>query len=338
MGEAETVTMAVGDGGAITRRFIRDEILSRFPGEHLRELEDAAHLPLGGATVAVTTDSYTVTPPIFPGGDIGRLAVSGTVNDLVASGAAPRFMTLSLIASEGFPMRSLRRILDSAASTAVAAGVEVVAGDTKVVSAAALGVCLNTTGVGSPLRPGRRYSLREAQAGDEVIITGHVGDHALAVLSQREGLGFERRVESDCAPLNDLILPVIRKLDGVRAMRDPTRGGLAGALHDLAEASGCDVWFDAGRVLVRPEVNFACEMLGLDPFDLVNEGKMLIVAAPEQSADVLAMLREHPLGRSAALIGHVEPPRGAARRVVCATEDGERLLTHREKDQPPRLC
>lgn len=343
MTEPTTVNLALGDGTSATQRFLRDEILARFSSPSLHELEDAAHISLGGVELVLTTDSYVVDPPVFPGGDIGRLAASGTINDLLASGAVPRFMTVGLVLGEGFVRDQLSRILDSLATAAASADVEVVAGDTKVVEQSVhLGICINTTGLGIPLWPGRRYRLTDARPGDRVLVTGTVGDHALAVLSQREGLGFERRVRSDCGPLHELILPLLRAFDGVHALRDPTRGGLSGVLHDLAEATGADVRVDATQIPVRPEVLFGCEMLGLDPIDLSNEGKMVVVVAPSEADAALAVLRRHPLGCEASLIGAICSATAHNGQVIVAGSasngTGLKVLHRLEGKSVPRLC
>lgn len=332
------MTLALGDGGTVTQRFIRDEILSRFPNPSLHELEDAAHVHLTSSEVVISTDSYIVDPPIFPGGDIGRLAVSGIVNDLVASGAIPRYLTLGLVLSVGFSINWLRQILDSLARASEEAGIEVIAGDTKVVIASNLGICITSTGVGVALHKGRHYSLSEAQVGDKIIITGCVGDHSLAVLSQREGLGFEQCVQSDCAPLNELILPLIHRQDGVHSLRDPTRGGLTGVLLDLAETTKADVWFDAAQVPVRRETAFALEMLGLDPFEMTNEGKMVVVIAMDQANEALALLQNHPLGKASAVIGEIRKPQNDKGQVICATTTGEKIVLRKDGPPLPRIC
>ena len=339
MAEETGISLALGDGGAAMARFLRGEILTRFRNASLLELEDASHVQLDGGCVVVTTDSYVVDPPLFPGGDIGRLAVSGTVNDLLAAGAVPRFLTLGLVVVEGFPSVQLGRFLDSIQVTAENAGVEVIAGDTKVIGrSAGFGICINTTGLGTPVRPGRRYRLADACGGDRILVTGTVGEHALAILSVREGLGFEQRLQSDCAPLHDLILPLLRQSDAVHSLRDPTRSGLAGVLHDLAEATRAEVRLEAARIPVRSEVRFGCEMLGLDPLRLANEGKMVLVVAPDQVDSVLAILRGHPLGREATEIGEISPTQITTGQVLLVEDGGLRILDRTEGQPLPRLC
>lgn len=334
----DVLGLAIGDGGAATLRFVREEILLRFDNESLSPLEDASTVDVPGGRTLITTDGYLVDPPIFPGGDIGKLAICGTVNDLVAKGAVPRYVTLGLVLSEQLPLELVRRVLDSAAHTARQVGVQVVAGDTKVIPAAAgLGICICITGIGIPLHSGRSYLLADARPGDVVVVTGAIGAHALSVLSVREGLGFEQRVQSDCAPLHDLLLPILRDTEGLRAMRDPTRGGLKGVLFDIAEAARAEVEVDEACVPVQEEVRFGCEMLGLDPLDLVNEGKMVLIVSPEACDSILRRLRAHPLGRESALIGRLTKAADTPR--VLARRNGRQLLLVRPEGQAvPRLC
>jgi hydrogenase expression/formation protein HypE len=333
------VTLAHGDGGAATLRFIREEILTRFGNPTLDSLEDGSWFTVGSTPLVVSTDSYVVYPPVFPGGDIGRLAVSGTVNDLLASGALPVYMTLSLILVEGFPIEQLERILDSAQQTARPVGVQIVAGDTKVLDRqAGSGIFINTTGLGLPIKPGKTFAVSNARAGDRIIVTGSVGDHGLAVLSAREGLGFEQRIRSDCAPLHELLVPLIDEFDGIRALRDPTRGGLVGVLIDIAESSSVDVFVERAAIPVKREVHSACEMLGLDPLSLVNEGKMVLVVDPEQADGVLARLRRHPLGYESAAVGTARVKRASTGRLFISQGGTNRMVPRPEGQPLPRLC
>jgi hydrogenase expression/formation protein HypE len=337
--ETSTITLAHGDGEAATLRFIRDEILTRFGNPILDMLEDGSWITLDSIHVVVSTDSYIVEPPVFPGGDIGELAVSGTVNDLLASGAVPHYLTFSLILAEGFPLSMLRRILDSVRQTAQSAGIQIVAGDTKVLGKQAnVGICINTTGLGLPIRLGKDYAVSNACAGDNIIITGSVGDHGFAVLSAREGLGFEQRIQSDCALLHELMIPLLNTFDGIHSLRDPTRGGLIGVLIDIAESSAVDVFVDEGAIPVKKEVHFGCEMLGLDPLNLVNEGKMVIVVAPGQTNEVIGQLRQHPLGDESAVIGTVQPALSSPGRLILRKDQVERVVVRPEGQALPRLC
>lgn len=339
MSKDTMVTLAHGDGEAATLRFIREEVLTRFGNPVLNALEDGSWVTLDSVNVVVTTDSYIVDPPVFPGGDIGGLAVAGTVNDLVASGAIPRYLTFSLIMCEGFPLSTLRHILDSAQRTAQSAGVQIVAGDTKVLGkGASAGICINTTGLGLPVRPGRDYAVCNARAGDRVIVTGSIGDHGLAVLSLREGLGFEQRVQTDCAPLHELMIPLLDAYDGIHCLRDPTRGGLSGVLIDIAESSGVDVLVEQDAIPIKREVCFGCEMLGLDPLHLVNEGKMVIVVEPEQASAVLSRLRQHPLGEESTVIGTARKTLSSPGRLILRNGHVERVVVRPEGQALPRLC
>jgi hydrogenase expression/formation protein HypE len=334
-----SITLAHGDGEAATLRFIRDEILTRFGNPILDMLEDGSWVTLDSIHIVVSTDSYIVDPPVFPGGDIGGLAVSGTVNDLLASGAVPYYLTFSLILAEGFPLSTLRRILDSVRQTAQSASIQIIAGDIKVLGKQAnAGICINTTGLGLPIRPAKDYAVSNACAGDNIIITGSVGEHGFAVLSAREGLGFEQRIQSDCAPLHELMIPLLKTCDGVRCLRDPTRGGLIGVLIDIAESSAVDVFVDEGAIPVRREVRFGCEMLGLDPLNLVNEGKMVIVVAPEQTGKVVGQLHQHPLGSESAVIGTVQPALSSPGRLILKRNRLERVVVRPEGQALPRLC
>ena len=340
MADDSRVGPDVGAGCGRTARFIREEILTRFTAPALSELEDAAVVELNGAQVAISTDSYIVDPPIFPGGDIGRLAVCGTVNDLVASGATPRFLTFGLVMAEGTSWIEVRTTLDSAAAAAREAGVTIVAGDTKVVQESrALRLCINTTGIGTLVHAGRSYALRNAQPGDAIILTGTIGDHSLAVLSVREGLGFESRVQSDCAPLASMILPLLERHAEVRALRDVTRGGLRGVLCDLADNACVDLEIDLDAVPIQDEVRAGCAMLGLDPIDMVNEGKMIVVVEASRLDDVLKSLRGHRQGRASAVIGQVNE-RVDEWPLVRAHHFGVSpvILTRFEGQPIPRLC
>ncbi len=339
MFEDLSITLAHGDGGGVTERFIRDEILTRFGHSILNPLEDGGKIVLDSADLVVSTDSYIVDPPVFPGGDIGQLAVSGTVNDLLACGARPAYLTFSLIISEGFPLTILRQILNSAQRTAGAVGMQVVTGDTKVLGQESnVGIVINTTGLGHPIRADKNYAVSNACVGDNIIVTGPLGDHGLAVLSAREGLGFEQRIQTDCAPLHELIIPLIETCDGVRCLRDPTRGGLIEALIHTAEASVVDILVQDEALPVKPEVSFGCEMLGLHPLSLVNEGKMIIVVAPEQTDQAITQLRRHPLGRESAVIGHVQPTLSSSGRLILIKEAVKRVVFRPEGQPLPRLC
>lgn len=339
MSEMPTITLAHGDGCAATLRLIRDEILSRFGNPALNTLEDGAWITLNDTAVVVSTDSHVVDPPIFPGGNIGRLAISGTVNDLLASGAIARYLTFSLILTEGFPIPTLEQILDSASETASAIDVQIVAGDTKVVgNEGRSSIYINTTGFGLPLNRGKNYAVSGARAGDVIIITGTVGDHGLAVLSAREGLGFEQRVQTDCAPLTSLLIPVLRHCDNLHSLRDPTRGGLIEALIDMAEGSAVNIIIEQDAIPIKKEVFFGCEMLGLDPLSLANEGKMILAIDPLEAERALSLLHNHPLGGASAVIGRVVPASASQGQLVLKRNGALKAIARPEGNSLPRLC
>ena len=309
-------------------RLIRDLILSRFRDPALARLDDGAVGELGGARLALTTDSYVVTPLFFPGGDIGRLAVCGTV---------PAWLSLGLILEEGLPLDDLERILDSAATTAEEAGVRVVTGDTKVVPrGAADKVFINTAGVGL-VPEGVTVSGANAAPGDVVLINGPLGDHGAAVLAGRENLNLGVGIKSDVAPLAGLTARLHDLGPALKVLRDPTRGGLASALNEIAAASGVAVSLEEKSLPIQPAAAAACELLGLDPLYLANEGKMIVIVAAEAAEEALARLKAHPLGREARRIGRATG--GPAGRVTLTTEYGStRVLPALTGEQLPRIC
>ncbi len=339
---AKRIVLAHGGGGQLTDDLIAQEIKPRFSNDWLDARDDAATFSAtdcGGETsrLAFTTDSYVVQPLEFPGGDIGELAVSGTVNDLAVCGATPRFLSLALILEEGLELTLLRRILDSIASCAKRAGVRIVTGDTKVVARGqADGMYINTAGVGE-IREGVSLGVQRVQPGDCVIVSGTMADHGLAVMLQRESASvIQSKLESDAAPLTGLISAVL-DVPGVVFLRDPTRGGLAGVLSDLAEASGHRVAIDENEIPVRSQTRYAAEMLGIDPLDVANEGKVVVVARKESEAAVLAALTSHELGKSAATIGHVEKERDGL-AVLLTEVGGSRILQKPYGEELPRIC
>jgi hydrogenase expression/formation protein HypE len=334
-----TVPLTIGDGSAATLRFIKQHILTRFNNPILDKLDDASKVELPTTVCMITTDSFIVDPPIFPGGDIGKLAVAGTINDLVASGTRPRYLTLSLMITEGFHYDQLEVILDSVEEATQRSSILVIAGDTKLLDKKSRpGILINTTGVGIPVDLNRRFSLASAQPGDMIIITGTIGDHGLAILSFREGLGFEQRVQSDCALLDSLILPLLNRFPSIRGMRDPTRGGVLNVLFDIAEAAQVRVVLDVASLPIREEVRMGCEMLGIDPLLLVNEGKMILLAAREEADQIVATLRAHPLGVQSAIIGEVLPSRSGKCEVVFQEMGILKSEVRREGEGIPRLC
>jgi hydrogenase expression/formation protein HypE len=299
-------------------------------------MDDGAALRVGDRWLVVATDSHVIQPVFFPGGDIGRLAVAGTVNDLAVMGATePLALTFAVIVEEGFERSALERICDSIASTCRESGVAIVTGDTKVMGRGEIdGIVLNTTGVGLCDRVVPDCGLRP---GDRLIVTGTVGDHGLAVLSARKGLGLESELCSDVAPIASLVRAAIAAGgEAITAMKDPTRGGLASALHEMASKSKVGVLLDEQAVPLSDAVRGAAELLGIDPLHVANEGKAVVGVCPEAAETVLEALRAHPLGRDAAIVGTVVAERSPA--VVVETAFGKRLLTEREGEPLPRIC
>ena len=334
----DLVLLAHGEGAGLTRRLIREVLLAAFDNEFLRPMADGAVLPAIEGRVVLTTDSYVVSPLVFPGGDIGELAVYGTINDLAACGAEPLYLSLALIVEEGLPIETLGRIVGSVRDAARRCGVQVVTGDTKVVPRGAVdGLFVNTTGVGR-LRPGVDLGARRIGAGDRVLVSGTIGDHGMAILSAREGLDLEPHVRSDTAPLHDLVRSLLDECGAdVHFLRDPTRGGVSAALHEAAEAAGVTVVLDESAVPVADAVRGACELLGLDPLYVANEGKLLAVVAPEAAARALACLRRHPLGGSASTIGEISA--GPVPQVLVRGPLGAvRVLDEPSGAPLPRIC
>src|SRR5438105_4710833 len=308
----DRILLGHGSGGRLTADLIQRLFVPGFGGEVLARLEDQATLALQGkhngaraSRVAFTTDSFVVRPLFFPGGDIGRLAVHGTVNDLAVGGARPLFLSAAFILEEGLPLADLRRIVASMRQACTDSGVALVTGDTKVVDRGkGDGVFITTSGIGV-VPEGVHLSVHNARPGDRILVSGTLGDHGIAIMSVREVLEFETVLESDTAPLTGLAQAILEACPGTRCMRDPMRGGLSSALNELAAASRVGVELDEAAVPLRPEVRGACELLGLDPLYVANEGKLIAVVPAEDAQRVLSAMRAHPLGKDAALIGEV---------------------------------
>ncbi|MGQ9561155.1 MAG: hydrogenase expression/formation protein HypE [Candidatus Oleimicrobiaceae bacterium] len=333
----EVVRLAHGSGGQLTHALVREVFLPYFENPALAAMDDSAVLQLVTSRVAFTTDSYVVQPIFFPGGDIGRLAISGTVNDLSAQGARPVALTASFIIEEGLRVEELQRVLSSMAATAAEAGVTVVAGDTKVVAAGAADkVFITTAGLGTLLvdDPPRGSG---AQVGDAVIVTGTIGDHSIAVMAARAGLDLGGTLRSDVAPLNHLVEGLFARSIEVHAMRDPTRGGVATTLNEIARASGVDIVLEEGNIPVADEVRGACELLGFDPLYLANEGKMIVIVPSQMEEQTIAYLHTHPLGRRAAVIGRVTQ-QSKGRVLLRTAIGGHRILDMLVGEQLPRIC
>ncbi|HEY3816886.1 MAG TPA: hydrogenase expression/formation protein HypE [Polyangiaceae bacterium] len=331
------ILMGHGSGGRLTAKLIDELIVPSFRNPLLEPLDDSAILAPGARRIAFTTDSYVVTPIFFPGGDIGELAVNGTVNDLVVSGARPIALSLAFILEEGFPLQDFERVVGSVKRAAEAAGVRVATGDTKVVGkGCADKVFINTSGIGE-VPDGLELSSRRVRAGDAVLLSGTIGDHGVAILSCREGLEFGGAIASDTAPLTSLVQGVLTSCRDVHAMRDPTRGGVASTLVEIASRQQLGIEIDEACVPVRDVVRGACEMLGLDPLLVANEGKVIVFLPEEQADAALAAMRGHPLGRDAARIGHVT--REHAGEVLVRTPiGGTRVLQLPYSEMLPRIC
>ncbi len=333
---AEVITRAHGGGGVQTHDLIREVFAARFSNPALDRQDDAAVVDgvPAGRRLAVTTDSFVVDPWRFPGGNLGDLAVCGTVNDLAMVGAEPRYLTAGFILPEGFPLAGLEAIADAMARRAREAGVRIVAGDTKVVGPGC-GPFVNTAGVGW-VSDGREITGSGARPGDAVLLTGDVGRHGIAVLSQREGVGFSTRVESDVAPLWGLVATVLGAGLPVHVLRDPTRGGVAGALNEIATRSDVEIEIREDAVPVLPEVSGACDLLGYDPLHVANEGRAVVVVPGDAADAALARLRGHPLGAGAVRIGQVSA--GSARVVARTPLGGRRLVDPPGGELLPRIC
>jgi hydrogenase expression/formation protein HypE len=339
----DRILLGHGGGGSLTAELIHNVFLAGFSNEILSSLEDQATVTLDcgkslkSPRVAFTTDSYVVKPLFFPGGDIGKLAVHGTVNDLAVGGARPLFLSAAFILEEGLPIDDLKRIVASMREACREAGIALVTGDTKVVDRGKGDqVFITTSGIG--LVPEEcNLSIHSARPGDRILLSGTIGDHGIAIMSVREGLEFETVLESDTAPLADLTRTLLAASPRIRAMRDPTRGGVSSALNELATASHVGVTIREAALPMRPEVRGACEMLGLDPLYVANEGKVLAVVPPEDADRVLDAMRGHPLGQSAATIGEVvsEHPGMVTMRSLIG---GERVVTMLAGEQLPRIC
>jgi hydrogenase expression/formation protein HypE len=333
----DRVVLGHGSGGRLSAELLRDVFLPVFTNPVLARLDDQATLEIGNTRIAFTTDSFVVKPLFFPGGDIGSLAVHGTINDLAMGGAKPLFLSVGFILEEGFPTDELRKIAASMANSAAAAGVAIVTGDTKVVEKGkGDGVFVNTTGIGI-VPDGVRLSASQARPGDSVILSGSVGDHGIAILARREGLEFDTEIQSDSAPLHELVQAMLGASREIRCMRDPTRGGLSSTLNEIASQSGVSIRIEESKIPVHEQVRGACELLGLDPLYVANEGKLVAIVAPEAAADVLAAMRMQERGRDAVLIGTVGD-RSPGLVTMKTAFGSTRIVDLLAGDQLPRIC
>lgn len=337
MKDTDKILLAHGGGGVLTQRLLHDHILPRLGNDTLNPLMDSAVLPVQDGRICLTTDGYVVQPIEFPGGDIGKLCICGTVNDLAVMGAKPLGISLSLVLEEGLPLDTLDRVLDSIASAAKEAGVYVVTGDTKVIEHQGnYGMTITTAGVGS-LPLGRDYSISNIQAGDVLIVNGNIADHGIAVMSAREDLQFNTSIKTDCAPLNTLISELISSGADIRFIRDLTRSGLAGSLVDICEETKLSVELEEGAVPVDRATRHTAEMLGLDPLTIANEGKIIIAVPEADAGKILNVCSNNKYGNKAAVIGKITP--ASPHLVELVTRAGGRRMIQRPYGEDlPRIC
>ena len=333
----DTILLGHGSGGKLSAELVRDVFLPAFKNPALSKLDDQAIVQVNGSRIAITTDSFVVKPLFFPGGDIGSLAVHGTVNDLAMGGAQPLFLSAAFILEEGLSMDVLRRVVESLHKAADSAGVQVVTGDTKVVEkGSGDGLFINTTGIGL-VPDGLEMSADRARPGDKVLLSGSIGDHGIAILAQREGLEFESAIQSDSAALHTLVAEMLKVTGDIRCMRDPTLGGLSSTLNEIAAQSRVGIELIERAIPIRDEVKGACELLGLDPLYVANEGKLVAIVEPSVAETVLAAMRRHPLGKDAQIIGTVTEKNPGL--VVMRTPLGTtRIVDMLAGDQLPRIC
>ncbi len=336
MAEQDRILLAHGSGGKMAHELITKSFIRELSNPLLSKMDDSAVVSFSGK-LAFTTDSYVVSPIFFPGGDIGRLAVCGTVNDLAMSGARPLYLSLAFIIEEGLPYADLKKVVASVKAAVGEAGVQIVTGDTKVVNrGSADKLFINTSGIGI-IHDGVKISGSNARPGDIVILSGTIGDHGVAVLSKREGLSFSTKLKSDCAPLGGLVADMLEASRDINCMRDPTRGGLATTLNEIAQQSNVGIRIDEEAIPVREEVLGACEMLGLDPLYIANEGKLIAIVPPADAKSVLKAMKRHPYGKDASVIGKVTDEKPG--RVVMNTMIGSsRIVDMLTGDPLPRIC
>jgi hydrogenase expression/formation protein HypE len=334
----DRILLAHGGGGRLSDELIRDLILPRFRNDILSQLADSAKLDLTSPSICFTTDSYVVKPLFFNGGDIGKLAVCGTVNDLAVAGSRPVALALSLIIEEGLDVAVLERILDSAGRAAHENNVQIVAGDTKTVEAGAADkIFINTAGIGVKM-DGVDLSLGKIQAGDHILISGAIGDHGMTIISQREGIKFESQLKSDCAGVAELTCQLLQEVDGIRFMRDPTRGGLAATLNEITRATGLSIVIRQADIPVNATVQAAADMLGFDVLTIANEGKFVAVVLAESADKCVRLCRNHTLGTEASIIGEVvKSPDGPLVEIVTRV-GGTRIVQMPYGRELPRIC
>lgn len=333
----KNVLLAHGGGGKLSHQLIQKLFAQQFTNDLLNPLHDGAMFSLGTARCAFSTDSYVINPILFPGGDIGSLAINGTVNDLSMCGARPLYLSCGFIIEEGLPMEELWRVVLSMEQAAKTAGVQVVTGDTKVVDRGKGDkIFINTAGIGI-IPDGVQINPKQAKPGDQIILSGTIAEHGIAIMSLREGLEFETRIESDCAPLNGLVDRMLAASTNIHVLRDPTRGGIASVVNEIAESAGVGISLVENTIPILEEVRGACEILGLDPLYIANEGKLLAFVAPEDSEKILNVMRTHPLGKNTVVIGEVVADHPGT--VVMKTGiGGLRVVDMLSGEQLPRIC
>jgi hydrogenase expression/formation protein HypE len=335
--EYKSVLLAHGGGGRLSQRLINKMFVSQFHNEHLDILHDGALLPASNSRLAFSTDSFVISPLFFPGGDIGSLAVNGTVNDLAMCGATPLYLTAAFIIEEGFSMDDLWKVVISMKDAAEKAGVKIVTGDTKVVDKGKGDkIFINTSGIGS-IPDGIDVNPKNAKAGDKIILSGTIADHGMAIMSVREGLEFETALKSDCAPLNNLVRTMFDASLSIHVLRDPTRGGVASALNEIAESSRLGMMLDEVKIPVSEAVQSACEILGFDPLYVANEGKLLAIVSDNSANRIVEAMRAHPLGKDAVIIGEVTSENGGT-VLMKSRIGGTRVVDMLSGEQLPRIC
>jgi hydrogenase expression/formation protein HypE len=333
----EVVLLGHGSGGRLSHNLLSDLFLKHFKNDELAKLNDGARVDYPGNSLVFSTDTYVVDPIFFPGGNIGKLAICGTVNDVAMMGAKPLYLSVGFIIEEGLPFDDLDRILLSMAAAAAEAGIDIITGDTKVVpKGAADKIFINTTGIGVPLK-GVQLSGQNAQVGDKIVINGSIADHGITVMAKREGLEIDVDLETDSAPLNNLTSEILEKIPQIHVMRDPTRGGVATTLNEIASQSGIGIRLNEENLPLNKKVKSICEILGLDPLYVANEGKVLIFTPPEMLDDLLAIMRSHNYAQNACEIGEVvtEP---AGKVFLKTSIGGHRMVDMLAGEQLPRIC
>ncbi len=333
----DIILMAHGGGGIRTKKIIDEIIVKHLGNPILAKMDDAACIDVGSSEIVFTTDSFVVSPIFFPGGDIGTLAACGTINDLAMQGAEPKYLSLALILEEGLKISDLEKVIESLAKVLKETNVSIVTGDTKVVErGSGTGISINTSGIGK-LLPGVDVHVSNAKPGDAIIVTGPIGDHGITIMSCREGLNFETELSTDAAPLSGLSKALLDEIPSIHCLRDPTRGGVAAAVCDIAEQSNVGIELEETSLPIRKEVSGACQLLGLDPLNVANEGKALIVCDPADTEKALEILQSLPLGKESKVIGTVTS--GHTGMVLLKTRmGGERIVEIPSGEDLPRIC